>query len=132
MYQETSYGTSTGGALVNQEQDSYNGFQQLITQYQAVSGAVNTSSTQAVGYNYNADADGQNNSNLRAIVDPNGWRQSEILCRADTSRRRDLRGQSVLRWWVMGFAEALAIPVSPSQHFYPPRPRNGRDPKCVF
>ena len=72
MYQETSYASSTGGTVVNQEQDAYNGFQQLITQYQSVSGAVNTSTTPAVGYNYNADADGENNSKLESEVYPNG------------------------------------------------------------
>ncbi len=55
-----------------QQQEAYNGLQQLITQYQSVSGSVNTSTTPSVQYNYNVMGDGQNNSKLRSIAYPNG------------------------------------------------------------
>jgi hypothetical protein len=71
-YQQTSYSSANlGGSIVNQEEDLYNGLQQLTTQYQSHVGGV-TSSTPAVGYNYNDMADGLNNSNLDSIVYPNG------------------------------------------------------------
>jgi YD repeat-containing protein len=40
-YLFTSYNAASGGSIVNQVQDAFNGFGQLITEYQATSGAVN-------------------------------------------------------------------------------------------
>ncbi|HEX4123829.1 MAG TPA: hypothetical protein VHY37_03820 [Tepidisphaeraceae bacterium] len=37
-YQQTSYSAASGGSVVNQEEDIYNGLWQLITQYQAAGG----------------------------------------------------------------------------------------------
>jgi hypothetical protein len=70
-YQQTSYSAASGGSVVNQEEDIYNGLWQLITQYQAASGSV-SGGTPAVGYNYNVMSDGQNNSKLESTVYPNG------------------------------------------------------------
>jgi hypothetical protein len=47
-YLYTSYNAVSGGSVVNQVEDVYNGLGQLITEYQAASGAVNTSSTPSV------------------------------------------------------------------------------------
>ncbi len=70
VYQQTSFPAS--GGAVNQEQDAYNGLQQLITQYQAASGTVNTSTTPSVQYSYNLMVGGENNSKLRSTTYPDG------------------------------------------------------------
>jgi YD repeat-containing protein len=49
-YLVTSYNAASGGSIVNQVQQVYNGLDQLITEYQAHSGAVNTSTTPKVQY----------------------------------------------------------------------------------
>lgn len=68
-YQQTSY-TNTGGTTVlNQVQDAYNGFGQLITEYQEHVGAVNTSTSKKVQYGYTG---GTNFSRLTSVTDPNG------------------------------------------------------------
>jgi len=68
---QTSYDsptTFTSGHIVNQDQDVYNGLMQLTGEYQAVSGAVNTSSTPEVQYVYSSVATG---SLLTEMVYPN-------------------------------------------------------------
>lgn len=57
----TSFDNATvgSGSVVNDVQNEYNDFSQLVTQYQSHSGAVNTSSTPAVQYEY---ADGSANT----------------------------------------------------------------------
>jgi RHS repeat-associated protein len=47
---ETSYSNANGTGVVNQDEDIYNGLGQLTGEFQAVSGAVNTSSTPEVQY----------------------------------------------------------------------------------
>jgi len=67
----TSYDNATPGAgsVVNDVQRVYNTFQQLQTDYQSHSGAVNTSTTPKVGYAY---ADGTDNTiRLETITYPN-------------------------------------------------------------
>jgi RHS repeat-associated protein len=71
-YLYTSYDAATGGNVVNQVQDAYNGLGQLITEYQATGGAVNTSSTPKVQYAYSQMAGGANHSRLVSLTYPNG------------------------------------------------------------
>ncbi len=71
-YLFTSYNAASGGSIVNQVQDAYNGLGQLITEYQAHSGAVNTSTTPKVQYAYSLMAGGVNNSRLTSMTYPNG------------------------------------------------------------
>jgi len=51
-YLYTSYDAASSGNVVNQVQQVFNGLGQLITEYQAHSGAVNTSTTPKVQYAY--------------------------------------------------------------------------------
>ena len=68
-YLLTSYADTAGTQIVNQVENLYNGLGQLTQQYQAVTGAVDTSSTPYVGYNY---SDPSNGSLLTGMVYPNG------------------------------------------------------------
>src|SRR5262249_8406053 len=52
-YLYTSYNAVSGGSIVNQVQQVYNGLSQLITEYQANSGGVNINTTPKVQYAYN-------------------------------------------------------------------------------
>src|SRR5262249_39156309 len=61
-YLFTSYDAATGGNVVNQVQDAFNGLGQLTQQWQSHSGAVNTSTTPSVQYAYAEMAGGANNS----------------------------------------------------------------------
>ncbi len=70
-YQQTSYSNAAGTTIVNQVQDSYNGFGQIIGEYQAHGGAVNTSTTPQVQYAYTEAVSG-NNSRLTSMTYPNG------------------------------------------------------------
>src|SRR5207245_4900872 len=47
-YLFTSYNAASGGSIVNQVQDAFNGLGQLITEYQSHSGVVNTGTTPKV------------------------------------------------------------------------------------
>src|SRR5262249_40636826 len=51
-YLFTSYNAFSGGSVVNQVQDVFNGLGQLITEYQAHTGTVNTGTTLKVQYAY--------------------------------------------------------------------------------
>jgi hypothetical protein len=53
-------------------QRAFNGLGQLTQEWQAHSGAVNTSSTPSVQYGYTLMSGGQNNSRLTSITYPNG------------------------------------------------------------
>jgi YD repeat-containing protein len=53
-------------------QDVFNGLGQLITEYQAHSGAVNTSTTAKVQYAYVEMSGGANNSRMTSMTYPNG------------------------------------------------------------
>ena len=72
-YLTTSYDSASGGSIVNQVEDVYNGLGQLTGEYQAVSGAVNTSTTPEVQYSYTEMSGGANNSRLTSITYPNGY-----------------------------------------------------------
>jgi len=50
--QSSSSSSSSGAGIVNQVQFVYNGFAQLVTEYQSHSGPVNTSTTPSVQYGY--------------------------------------------------------------------------------
>ena len=71
-YLYTSYNAASGGSIVNQVQDVYNGLGQLTGEYQEQTGAVNTSTTPEVQYDYTEMSGGQNNSRLTQMVYPNG------------------------------------------------------------
>ena len=68
----TSYADTAGTTIVNQVQREYNGLGQLIAEYQAHSGAVNTSTTPKVQYAYSEMAGGANHSRLISMTYPNG------------------------------------------------------------
>jgi RHS repeat-associated protein len=72
-YLTTTYTASSGGSIVNQVQDVFNGLGQLTGEYQSHSGAVNTSTTPEVQYAYVEMASGANNSRLTSITYPNGY-----------------------------------------------------------
>ena len=65
----TSYDAPTAGSVVNQVLRTYYGFGQVAAEYQAVDGAVNTSTTPEVQYGYDTPANG---SRLTAMTYPNG------------------------------------------------------------
>jgi YD repeat-containing protein len=72
LYQSTSYDAASSGTIVNQIQRGYNGLGQLTVEYQAVSGAVNTSTSPKVQYAYSEMPSGANHSRLTSITYPNG------------------------------------------------------------
>jgi RHS repeat-associated protein len=72
-YLLTSYDAPSGGNVVNQVQNAYNGLGQLTAQYQAVRGAVNTATTPAVLYSYAELSGGQNNSRPTGMTYPSGY-----------------------------------------------------------
>ncbi len=71
-YLYTSFSAASGGSVVNQVEDVYNGLGQLITEYQSHSGVVNTSTTPSVQYAYVEMASGANNSRMTSMTYPNG------------------------------------------------------------
>jgi RHS repeat-associated protein len=71
-YLFTSDNAASGGSIVNQVEDVYNGLGQLTGEYQEQTGAVNTSTSPEVRYVYTEMAGGQNNSRLTQMVYPNG------------------------------------------------------------
>ena len=72
-YLTTSYDSASGGSIVNQVEDVYNGLGQLTGEYQSVSGTVNTSTTPEVQYSYTEMSGGANNSRLTSITYPNSY-----------------------------------------------------------
>src|SRR5579884_2646607 len=71
-YLVTSYNAGSGGSIVNQVEDLYNGLDQLVQEYQAHSGAVVVGTTPSVQYAYTEMSGGQNNSRLVSMTYPNG------------------------------------------------------------
>ncbi len=71
-YLVTSYDASSGGSVVNQVQQTFNGLGQLTTEYQSHSGSVNTTSTPSVQYAYLEMSGGANNSRQTSMTYPNG------------------------------------------------------------
>jgi RHS repeat-associated protein len=72
-YLTTTYTAASGGSILNQVQDVYNGLLQLTGEYQSHSGAVNTSTTPEVQYSYAEMASGANNSRATSMTYPNGY-----------------------------------------------------------
>jgi RHS repeat-associated protein len=72
FYLTTSYDASSGGNVVNQVQQSFNGLGQLTTDYQSHSGVVNTGTTPKVQYAYTEMANNVNNSRPISMTYPNG------------------------------------------------------------
>jgi len=58
-YLITTYNAASGGSIVNQVEDIYNGLNQLIQEYQSHSGAVVTGTTPSVQYSYTEMSGGQ-------------------------------------------------------------------------
>ena len=73
QYLITSYDAASGGDIVNQVENVYNGLGQLTGQYQANSGAVVIGTTPVVQYAYTEMSGGQNNSRLTSITYPSGY-----------------------------------------------------------
>jgi RHS repeat-associated protein len=72
-YLRTSYDAAAGGSVVNQVQRAFNGLGQLVTEWQAHAGAVDTGTTPKVQYAYTFDPGvGGNHSRLTSVVYPNG------------------------------------------------------------
>ena len=72
-YLITAYDATTGGNVVNQVQREFNGLGQMTREWQAVSGAVNTSTTPSVEYTFSfAPSGSTNHSRLETITYPNG------------------------------------------------------------
>jgi RHS repeat-associated protein len=71
-YLFTTYNAASGGSIVNQVQDAFNGLGQLTTEYQSHSGAVNTGTTPNIQYGYTVMAGGVNNSRPITLTYPNG------------------------------------------------------------
>jgi len=72
-FQASSYGTSDGtGTPVNQNEYIYNGFSQLVTEYEARTGAVNTGSSPFIGWTYNVPSSSANNDRQLTMTSPNG------------------------------------------------------------
>ena len=71
-YRFTTYNASSGGSAITDVLDTYNGFGQLIAEYQEQAGLVNTATSLAVRYTYTEMAGGQNNSRLTRMTYPNG------------------------------------------------------------
>ncbi len=71
-YLFTSYDTDSGGNIVNQVQREFNGLGQLVAEYQAHGGAVNTSTSPSVQYTYSEMASGANHSRLTGLTYPDG------------------------------------------------------------
>ena len=63
-YLVTSYDAASSGSIVNQVQRAFNGLGQLITEWQAHGGAVNTSTSPKVQYAYSAMPSGADHSGL--------------------------------------------------------------------
>jgi RHS repeat-associated protein len=70
-YQQSSYSNSALSTVENQSRELYNGYGQLIQQYQEYAGAVNTSSSASIQYTYSQPS-GTNYSRLTAMTYPNG------------------------------------------------------------
>jgi RHS repeat-associated protein len=68
----TSYDATSGGNVMNQTEQIYNGLGQLITEYQSHAGEVNPSSTPAVQYSYSEMVGGVNHSRPLSMTYPNG------------------------------------------------------------
>ena len=66
-YLITSYGTTAGGSLRNQVKRAFNGLGQMITEWQAVSGAVNEGTTPKMQYTYTEMEEGANHSRLKSV-----------------------------------------------------------------
>ena len=71
-YLFTSYADTAGTTVVNQVEDLFNGLGQLTTEYQSISGAVDSSTTPSVQYAYTEMSGEQNNSRLVSMTYPNG------------------------------------------------------------
>ena len=94
----TSYDAASDGSVVNDVERVYNGFRQLITEYQEHTGAVNTSSSANVQYLY---ADGSDNTiRLRGIVYPNGT--TLTLSYGTTGDTNDLLSRVESLIWTIG------------------------------
>ncbi len=71
-YLLTNYDAATSGSIVNQVQRGYNGLGQMTTEWQAVNGAVNTSTSPKVQYAFSEMASAANHSRPTSTTYPNG------------------------------------------------------------
>ncbi len=68
----TSYDAASSGSIVNQVQRTFNGLGQLITEWQAHGGAVNTSTSPKVQYAWSEMPSGADHSRLTSITYTDG------------------------------------------------------------
>ncbi len=71
-YLVTNYDAATSGSVVNQIQRGYNCLGQMTTEWQAVNGAVNTSTSPKVQYAFSEMASAANHSRPTSMTYPNG------------------------------------------------------------
>ena len=71
-YLFTSYDAASGGRVVNQVEQVFNGLGQIVTEYQAHAGLVDTGTTPKVQYAYSEMANGVNHSRLVNMTYPDG------------------------------------------------------------
>src|SRR5262249_50261725 len=70
-YLVTSYDAASGGNVVNQVQRAYDGLGNLVQEWQATTGTVNTSTTPSVQYAYAFGPSGTNNTDpLTSVTYP--------------------------------------------------------------
>jgi RHS repeat-associated protein len=72
-YLITSYSAASGGSIVNQVQRAYNGLGQMTAEWQAHSGAVNTSTSPEVQYAFAEMPSGADQSRLTSMTYPDGY-----------------------------------------------------------
>ncbi len=72
-YLVTSYDAASSGSVVNQVQRAFNGLGQLVTEYQAHGGAVNTATSPKVQYAYSEMPSGADHSRLTSITHADGY-----------------------------------------------------------
>ena len=72
-YLVTSYNATSGGSVVNQVEQLYNGVGQMTADYQSASGAVSIGTTPVVQYAYTEMSGGVDNSRLTSITYPDGY-----------------------------------------------------------
>ena len=72
-YLITSYDAASGGDIVNQVEDIYNGLGQMIGEWQAVGGSVNISTSPEVQYAYDEMPSGDDESRLASVTYASGY-----------------------------------------------------------
>ena len=72
-FRVTSYNAAAGGSVVNQVERAFNGFGQLVTEYQEHAGVVSATFSPRVQYAYSEAAGGANHSRPTTVTYPSGY-----------------------------------------------------------